>query len=85
MWIRKTKIEEHYRNANNDMAVIEMFPDDSVVLTIRDSNFQQTFQKTYSSRKGARVALGRFGKWKFVIATEHLKTSKTKGGLYRDR
>ncbi len=83
MWLIKTKVEEHYQNDRGDTAVIAMFPDDSVVLTIRDGDFQQIYQKAFNTRKGARIALGRFGKWEYVITVDTIKKSKTKGGLYR--
>ena len=43
MWLIKTKVEEHYQNDRGDTAVIAMFPDDSVVLTIRDGDFHVVF------------------------------------------
>lgn len=75
MWLIKSKHEEHYQNDRGETAVIECFPDDTVVLTIRDSELQQFFQKTYTSRKGARIALGRFGKWDYVITVDTVKKS----------
>ena len=73
MYLIKTKIEEHYKSAGGDFAVIEMFPDDKVVLTIRNHDCQPYFQKEYKNRKGARIALGKFGKWEYVITVDTIK------------
>ena len=83
MWLIRSKITERYKNVRGDFATIELFPDDSVILTIRDGDGKQLFQKEYDSRKGARIALGRFGKWEYIITVDTIKKGKTKGEVLR--
>lgn len=84
MWLIKSKVEEHYQNERGDLALITMYPDRSVVLTIRNGdNLEEVFRKAYNTRKGARIALGRFGKWKYVITVDTIKKGKTEGEVLR--
>lgn len=77
MYLIKSKHEEHYKSERGDFATIVVFPDDRVVLTIRDGDCNQLLQKEYTSRKGARIALGKLGKWECVISVNTIKKSET--------
>lgn len=84
MWIIKKNHSEYYDNDRDECAVITCFPDDHATLTIRkDKNGELVFKKDYASRKGARIALGRFGKWRYMTSADTFCKGKTKGELHK--